>query len=253
MKTIIIALLVTLSVMAVSQDRDRDYRWGRPTTKGIEKYVDANWFVFISDYQDFIKDTLFYEPFISTDDLSEYCRYSGAELGYFEYPDNVVVTNEPRYIDYELQRLNEFRRQEYRETNRFVRGVVMHELTHCYFYQQMMAVKQGDSLHNDFKQGLGMMPVDNFSTEFIEEGFCEFVTLDIGEMIGSDEKIVLTRNDLSQTRRNNYDVKYRYSRQFVSAIIKTYGLQQAIRLVVSHAAPSQEEILKPELYYQRLK
>lgn len=244
--------LVLISFLLLSTGQDKEYKHGRPTTKGIDVYVETNWLVFITDYQNHVNDTLFYEPFISTDDLSRYYGFNYGELGYYEYPDNIIITNEPRYIDYELSRLSRYQRQRYRETNQFVRAVVMHELTHCYFYQNIMQVQNGDSLHMDYRQGLRIVPQDNYGTEFIEDGFCEYVCADMDEMIPYDEKHFLIRNDLSAANRYSYEVKYRYSSQFVVPIIKQHGLRHAIRTVVSHAAPSTEEILSPELYYHRL-
>ena len=242
-------LIITILVLFPQQDL---YKWGIPTSRGIDKYVEANWFVFIQDYQNHISDTLFYEPFISTDDLSRYFGYKGGDLGYFEYPDNIIVTNEPRYIDYELNRLSRFQKNQYRETNQFVRAVVMHELTHCYFYQNVMQVRNGDSLHIDFRPGLRIVPQDNYGADFLEDGFCEYVCADMDEMIPYDQKHFLIKNDLSTANRYSYEVKYRYAMQFITPVIQQHGLRHAIRTVVSHAAPNQEEILNPELYYHRL-
>lgn len=243
-------LVITIVFLFFGQQDE--YKWGRPTSKGIDRYVERNEYQFIIDYQNFIGDTLFYEPFISTDDLSKYYVYNEGDAGYFERPDNIIITNERRFIDYELSRLNVFRKSQYREANMFVRSVVMHELTHAYFHQIMIIAQNEKVLEYEFRQGLRMLPVDNYYTEFLEEGICEFVVQDMGESIAWDEQVFLNKNDLSTANRNTYEIKYRYSSQFVKPIIEKYGLKPAILIIVSHKPPSLEEILNPKLYYDRL-
>jgi len=244
MKTLFILLLLLLPI----QD---EYKWGRPTSKGVDNYIERNEYQFIIDYQNHIKDTLFYEPFISTDDLSDYYNYTRGDMGYYEPPDNIIINNEPRYIEYELSRLNDFQKSQYRESNKFVRAVVMHELTHCYFYQQIRIAEQNHELEYEFRQGLRIVPVNDYGTDFVEEGICEYQTLLMGEMIGYDEELRITKGQLLNNK-DSYEVKYRYSAQYVKPIVDKLGLRQAIYLMVTSKPPSTEEILKPNLYYQRL-
>ena len=246
MRLIVILLLVFLPLQ---QD---EYKWGRPTSKGVDNYVERNEYQFVIDYQNYVKDTLYFEPFISTDDLSDYVNYTRGDMGYFERPDNIIISNEPRYIDYELSRLNQYERNRYREATQFVRGVVMHELTHCYFYQIIMMAEYDKKLEYEFRQGLRIIPVDNYGTDFIEEGVCEYVVELMQEMICSEEKIVINKNDLSQANRNQQRVKYGYSREFVKPVVEEFGLKRAIYIMVSNKPPSDEEILNPNLYYDRL-
>ena len=246
MKTLIFILLLFLP------QQELEYKWGKPTSKGVDNYIQRNEHQFIIEYQNYVNDTLFLEPYISTDDLSKYYHYERGESGWFEYPDNIIIDNETKYLDYELKLLTEFEKSGYVETNMFVKAVVMHELTHCYIHQNILITEQNNKLHHDYQQGLRMMPNDNWFTEFIEEGFCEFVVLDMQEMIGSDVKHEINRFDLTTGNRNSYEIKYVYSREFVKPVVMKYGLKQAIQLVVSHAAPTSDEILNPNLYYSRL-
>jgi len=249
MKIIISILFVILPLSVLSQEDL--YKWGKPTSKGIDNYIKNNDYQFIIDFRKFIKDSFYIEPFISTDDLSEYYNYNKYELGYFEYPDNIVITNEPRYIDYELSRLSEFRRSQYRETNQFVRAVIMHEICHCYFYQIMMTARQNNELEHEFSMGLKIILIDEFGAEFVEEGICEYVVQLMGEMIGYDEKVNITKYQLIH-ERSSYEVQYRYSSQFVKPIVDKLGITNAIYKIITNKPPSTEEILKPENYYQRL-
>jgi len=249
MKVFLLAILLLLSQISFGQDDE--YKHGKPTTKGIDVYVERNWLPFIADYEEFIADTLVFEPFISTDDLSKYYNYSTGDAGYFEYPDNILIDNNPNYIDYELQRLSRFRKSQYREASMFVRAVVMHELTHCYIYQIKMMARYDGNLAYEFREGLRLIPVDNYGTNFVTEGICEAVVGMMEEMIVWDEEIVITKSDLD--RRDSYEIKYRYSQQFMKPVIDEFGLKRAIYMVLSNKPPSDEEILNPKLYYDRLK
>ena len=245
-----IRMLAVIFLLLLPQVQD-EYKRGRPTSKGVDKYVERNEYQFVIDYQNHVGDTLFYEPFISSDDLTKYYHYTGVESGWFERPDNIIVNNHSQYIDYELSRLSRFRKSQYREATMFVRAVVMHELTHAYVYQIMMKCQYDKTLEYEWRQGLRMLPTDNWFTEFIEEGICEWVVEDMGEMIGYDEEVVLIKKDLDN--RNSYEIKYRYSKQFVSPIIEEFGLEAAIYMVLSNAPPNREEVLNPKQYYDRLK
>lgn len=245
-------LLILILILFLPQQQD-EYKWGIPTSKGIDNYVERNQYDFITEYQNHIGDTLYFEPFISTDDLSDYVGLNESTAGFFERPDNIIINNKPVYIDYEVRRLTDYQKASYRGNNMFVKGVVMHELTHAYIYQIIMIAEYDKKLAYEWRQGLRMIPMDNYYTSFLEEGICEAVVIDMQEMIGYRDKVGISKSDLSNHNRNNYEVKYRYSQQFVRPVIQEYGLKTAIYLMVSNKPPNNEEILKPDLYYQRLK
>lgn len=247
MKTLIFILLLVLP------QQELEYKRGRPTSRGVDKYVEANEYQFIIDYQNHVGDTLVFEPFISADDLSDYVGFSSGEAGFFERPDNVVIHNRANYIDYELRLLSRFRKSQYREANKFVRGVVMHELTHAYIYQIQVVQGHRKQLEYEWRQGLRMLPVDNYYTEFIEEGISEYVAADMQEIIPYDQEVILIKKDLSSASRNTYEIKYRYAMQFVTPVIREYGLKPAIELIMATKPPSREELLAPSLYYNRLR
>ena len=243
--------VLVLMIFLVLFQQELEYKWGVPTSKGIDKYVERNQYQFVLDYMEFIEDTLYNEPFISTDDLSDYVGIGDAS-GFFERPDNIVIDNRTRYVDYEVRRWSEARKQRYRGNNMFVRGVVMHELTHAYFYQVMMIAQYEKELEYEWRQGLRMIPVDNYYTEFIEEGFCEAVAVMMDEIIPYPDGLGISKQDLNLKNRKTYEVKYMYSSQFVQPLIDEWGLKAAIFLVVTNRPPTNEEILDPESYYNRL-
>ena len=247
MRTLIFIFLLLLL------PQEDEYKWGIPTSKGIDNYIERNQYQFVIDYQNFSDDTLIYEPFISTDDISDYVGMTENTAGFFERPDNIVISNDTKYMDYELSRWSDDRMQRYRGNNMFVKGVVMHELTHAYFYQVMMIAQYEKDLEYEWRQGLRMIPVDNYYTQFMEEGFCEAVAVMMGEIIPYPDGLGISKADLSPTKRKTYEVKYVYSSKFVKPIIDEFGLKHAIYLVISNRPPSKEEILSPKTYYDRLK
>jgi len=243
---------VLLVLLVLLCQQELEYKWGRPTSKGIDNYIETNWQQFITDYQNHVGDTLYYQPFIETDDLSDYTGFNQGEAGFFERPDNILIHNQATYIDYELRLLSDFRKSRYREANMFVRGVVMHELTHAYIYQILVIRGHEKQLEYEWRQGLRMLPVDNYYTEFLEEGICEYVAADMQTIIPYDQKVVITKTDLNHANRNHYEIKYRYASQFVGVLIKKYGLKPAIEIMVANKPPSREELLAPQTYYDRL-
>jgi hypothetical protein len=247
MKTLVFILLFLLP------QQDLEYKRGIPTSKGVDNYVEANELQFVLDFQTHVNDTLFYEPFICTEDLTKYYDYNDGEAGYFERPDLVLINNKSNYIDYELRLLSKYRKSKYREANMFVRSVVMHELCHAYIYQLKMLAQHQKVLEYEWQQGIRMLPVDNYYTEFIEEGICEYLVQDMEVSIAYDQQLFLIKDDLKRARRNTYEIKYRYSSQYVAPVIEELGLKQAILLFIGSKPPSQEEILSPKLYYDRLK
>jgi len=115
-----------------------------------------------------------------------------------------------------------------------------------------MIARQKGELALEFQQGLRIIPTpnSNYGADFIEEGICEYQTLLMGEII-YDQRISVTRNQL-RNKPESYEVMYRYGMWFVKPIVDKLGLKAAIYLMVSNKPPSQEEILQPQLYYDRL-
>ena len=129
MKSHIFVLLFIIFI----QSSPYPYENGRPTSKGINLYIKDNEGNLIEDYQIFIKDTLDYVE-ISTDDLTDYIDYDSLELGRFYIPNEIVISNQTKFIGYELREFGKFKK-EHTESNKFVRSAVIHELTHSWFNQ----------------------------------------------------------------------------------------------------------------------
>ena len=125
-------LIIILLLFLSPQQKELEYKAGKPTSKGIDNYTKQNESVFVGKYQKFIKDTL-YNYYISTEDFTKFADYDSIELGRFYIPDEIIITNETKYKDYQLGLLTKFKKKLLNESDQFVEGVVMHELTHDYF------------------------------------------------------------------------------------------------------------------------
>lgn len=246
MKALALILLLSLSVSGISQE----FR-GKPTTEGINTYIKTYEYQFIDDYQNYVGDTL-NDVYIETDNLSTYYNHLGLELGYFYYPNEIIITNEELFLEYRLENLSKFQKNQYRETNQFVYAVVMHELTHFYFYQLIAEARSmGMKVDAAYLSGLRMFPHSEYGAEFIEEGLCEYIPVLMGEIIPY-EKYTPSRKEIVDCKYD-YSIKYRYSSQYVSTVVDSLGFKAAVFLLIRNQPPSQGEICDRDKFINRLK
>jgi hypothetical protein len=226
---------------------------GRPTTYGVNYYIKTNEERFIREYQELVGDTL-YDVYITVDDIRKYTDDPNT-LGYCAVgmgSSEIVITNEPRYIQYEYSMLSPYQKRSVVEANNFVKGVVFHELTHNYFNQVILEMKMDSmwvcSEYNNFV----MVPRNSFGANFIEEGVAVYVTVKKGECI-IGEFFIPTNKDQIQNKDYKYNVLYNYSMVFVRPILDKYGIKNGIKLLLGNNPPSYDEILEPKRYYDRLR
>lgn len=254
MRIIIISLLSVLLQLADNQCLCQEllYKKGRPTSEGIRQYVEENQEQFFQDFRDFVQDSTLEDTWITTDDLSTYYQHDSLELGCFYFPNEIIITTEELFVDYELQYLQKYRRQQYRETNQFCKAVVMHEICHYYIYTVMQRMKYaGQYIAPEYLQTLRVFPY-NYGAEFCEEGLCEYLPCAMQEMLCTEDYSPRSADELLEGR-NTYAVKYRYSRVFVTPVVRKYGLGKAIEVILGNPAPSIAELLHPQNYYARLR
>lgn len=238
-------LLRLLNVIIISNEEFSYYEQGRPTPKGIERFLLVNEHQLVQDYMDFVQDTLYYYH-MSVDDLSEYMDYDSMELGRYYFPGDIIITNELKYIDYAVDSLSTFRRS-ITVSNQFVKGTVFHELTHIWFQQILREMKYEVSPeHDNFRI---YTPRDRYyGADFIEEGVCEYVANKAGEIIYS-KTIVPDIEDNWGT----YEIRYQYAEYYVRQILDRYeNIKEGIKMILRTPPPTKEEIVNPELYYQRV-
>lgn len=233
------------------------YENTKPTTKGIERYVKTQGDFIVSEVQKFLGDSIYFYD-IHAEDLRDYQDYDSLELGRFYVHDDIVISNKEEYLEYELVAMPKWERKTIKNSNRFVKAVIIHELIHDYIYQlQNIMEEEGKSIAPEYKNfSTFSNNKRNWQAGFIEEGLCEYVVYKMNEGIYPKKVVVNENNVISQV--NNYETKYLYSsyilREFLdSCIIADGNPKNGIETILIHDAPRTSEILNPKIYYQRLR
>lgn len=257
-KLVSIVLMTIINTLAFGQNK-RVYQYlnNIPTRYGIQHYIDLNQNHIIKTVENFIGDSIFSYN-IKAENLSEYVNSDSIEAGRF-YPDNeIVITNELKYYDYELNFVPKWRQKEFNYNTKFVKGVLIHELIHLYIYQFINVCSDNNLPVNSEYNYFNMFPFKkHYASEFIEEGICEYVVMKLKEGIFSNYELdclggnaVNVRNFIQN--QNTFDTKYLYSRSFVKKIFETNSFRTALLVIVTCEPPSYDELLCPDRYYNRL-
>lgn len=208
----------------------------------------------IIEYQNFIKDTLFDDIWIYAKDLSNYIDYDSLELGRY-WPGEIIISTAPLFIAYELNNLSKFKKSLYNETNRFVKSTIFHELTHHYVNQIGREMEFYDTIriNRAYENGFQILRNPNiFGATFIEEGICEYMVTQMGEIISPKKTYIpKTKQDLV-SNNNKYNVVYKYSVHYLKTFLDTTGFKNGVKILLSNSPPSEDEILNPSLYFNRL-
>jgi hypothetical protein len=226
---------------------------GIPSKQGIELYVRDNENRFISDFQKLVHDTV-YDVYLSVDNVSRYTGEDGT-LGYCipggSTASEIMITNEEKFLAYEVSMLSKYQRRTIIEANNFVKGVIFHEMTHNYFSQVIKEMRMnGMKIANDYND-FTMIPRKIFGEKFIEEGVAEYVNVKIGEEIVRQDYTPETIEEITDPQ-NKENILYRYSAQYLKPFIDYYGIKKAIQILVSNPPPSIDEIFYPAKFYSRL-
>lgn len=236
----------------LSQQKDPYYNKSKqPSTYGITQYIERFQDNLIMEYSCKI-DTLFYID-VFTDDLSQY-SYNN-DLGVFFPGDNIIVlTNEEKYIEYEYNDLSKIKQKLTPYTDRTVKAVLFHELTHAYFYQIIAQMKMDDEYVSSEYGFISIFPqLDlRFGAEFIEEGVCEYVVYYLNESSPiKDSFIPKTVKELIDPS-NEICAKYHYSVYFIKEFLDENGIENGIKILVTNRPPNYNEIINPKLFFDRL-
>jgi hypothetical protein len=247
------SLLILLCIFPLQVSQEYPLKNGRPTSRGIERYVEDNSESLIREYQDFIGDTL-YNAYLYTEDLTENGYNDPLELGRY-YPNEVFITNAEVFLAYELSDVTKRGRDTILESNLYVKAAVFHELTHHYIHQVSMDMLRVENIQVDRAYQLFFRiyrDQDDTGSKFIEEGICEYVTEKMGEVIPPRRPFIpKNKADLSKAE-NNFKVYYKYSAHYLRDFLDVTGLKRGIKILLHNPPPTSEEILDPELFFTRL-
>jgi len=245
--------VILFLLLPVQERSDYPLKNGRPTSKGIDRYVEENGDALIQEFQAFIGDTLF-NTNLYAEDLSENDDQNPLELGNY-YPNEIFINNAEIFIAYELKDLPKYSQDTILSTNLFVKAAVFHELMHHYIYQLSIEMLRIDQIRVD-RAYQSFFRIyrdrDEPGPRFIEEGICEYVTLKMKETITRRRPYIPKKTaDLSKPE-NAYNVFYKYSAYCLTEFLDEKGLEQGIKILLHNRPPSAEEILNPDLFFARL-
>jgi hypothetical protein len=244
LRIIILFLIFLFSNQDPLYNRDK-----RPSTYGIETYIENNQENLISEYE-YKVDSL-YDIFLFTQNLS---IYSDGDLGQFVTPNEIIITNEEKYIAYEFKDLSKIKRKLSLYTDRTVKAVVFHELTHALIYKTSIKMSH-KSKRASLEYTRYIMLTDSvsqFGARFIEEGTCEYAIYYLKES-SPLENIIIPKNETELLDENKIENNlYQYSVYFLKDFLDKYGMKDGIEILISNKPPNYEEMLKPELFFKRL-
>lgn len=250
MKRLIIILLL---FNPVGDQEQYPLKNGRPTSQGIEQYIEDKRDSLIVEYENFIGDTLF-NVWIYAEDLTQYDIHDSLELGRY-YPHEIFINTAEKFQAYELDDLPRWKRAFIDESNRFVKATVMHELTHEYVYQISLEMQMLDQIgvHRAFQTYIWIIRThENFGATFIEEGICEYFTGKMGEIIPPRRPSAPDNVAELIDRKNRYKFQYKYSAHYLKTFLDTTGLKRGVKILLHNPPPNYEEILAPDQFFSRL-
>lgn len=225
------------------------------TSEGIERFVEDSAMVYIDQFEAFVGDTFINDIFIYTDDLTDYVGYDGKESGMFFYPNEIIINTIPsRFVAYRLADLSQYQRDRYLTVNMFVKATMLHEITHAFFIETIH-IMQFERKHVEYSyRNFRIISIreDDLGARFIEEGVCEYMVQKMNESAPPIEVYRPTWKSDITAKENNYKVFYEYSAYYLKEFLDNHTLREGIEILVRNKPPTQEEILKPELFFQRL-
>lgn len=246
----IIYHILILFLLLYPQD-DPYYNKRKPSSWGIEQYVSKNHDVIINEFEYLINDTLF-DVYIYTDDLSDYDEENN--LGIFYIPDEIMITTEEKYVEYEFKNLSKIKRIFSSYTERTVKAVIFHELTHAYFHQLTLLRNINNEYVSPEYANFNIFPSRKtyFGSLFIEEGICEYIVYSLNESAPLGDILIPRTEEELLDENNKVNNLYHYSVYFLEDFLDEYGIKKGINILLSNRPPTYEEILKPELFFNRL-
>ena len=251
MKTLTFILLILVSFTSVEKYPLKN---GKPTPKGVEMYIEDKWEVLINEYLAYVQDTFWLDVWISAEDLTDWVDHDSLELGMY-WNGEIIIDMDTLFRAYEIEKWSNFRRKLEGETNAFVKATVFHELTHHYINQigRKMEFLDSVKIHRSYQTNIWIIrSYDMFGSTFIEEGICEYMVTQMGEII-PPKRYSKPKNESELTsHKNKYKYVYKYSAEYVRTFLDTTGFKRGVKILIHNDPPTYQQILNPELYFNNL-
>jgi hypothetical protein len=259
---VLVILLITFFLFTSYQSK-QEYpvnKRGEPTKYGIQYYITKNQDKIISEFQEFVKDTLYDDVYITVDNLSNYMEDAdalGLCISSFSSSE-IIITNEEKYLAYEVSLLKKSPNKKIIAANNFVKGTLIHELGHLYFNQVIREMSIVDTVtfstpvRSEYTSKFFIVPKNTFGAKFIEEGLAEYPLVKMKEEIIDENIYIPTSINEIMDKENKYNVFYRYSCYYLTPLIDHFGVKKAIKILVSNPPPTYDEILDSKRFFARL-
>jgi len=245
-------IFIVLLVLQSGISGDYPLKNGKPTSEGIERYVEENTESLLREYQDFVGDSL-YNIWIYTDEMDERAGEI-IELGRY-FPHEIYISKAEQFEAYELDDLSSEYREGLFECNKFVKAVMIHELTHEYVNQIGVEMKAVHRVHVDksYQTDVWILTShETFGSTFIEEGLSEYMTEKMGEIIPPSHVAIPASIEELLDRDNQYLIKYKYASAFLKTFLDTTGFKTGVQILMHNPPPTYDEILQPDHFFRRL-
>jgi hypothetical protein len=265
LKIVLIFIIFLYAVPVQQQDNKYPKKLirfdGRPTTLAIDLYVNSldNQKNFIREFEQMVKDTIYNDIFFRTETpkkKTEVLAYNNLSLS---SSCEIVVNNREVYRALEYDSTKEYIDNDY-----FLKATIFHEISHYYFCQVILEMQKvrGVEVNEYYAQGITMFPNQEmqYGAKFIEEGFCEYF-IQRFRLSQEFQNILVPeyKSDLQDINKN-YEYQYMYASKFLKEFMDisieleySHRLKWGLMIILHNRPPNYQEILKPELYFNRLK
>lgn len=242
----LLGMLASFSIISESQNCPS------PNVDEVEKYVLEYAGEIKSEYSKFLNDTI-YEFHFDVDNLNDNPNYSNQELGMYSHISRTATINSHgEYVSLEKERCP----KDYKKsTNAFVKGVMIHEISHNYFSDLVTKLtKEGANVREEYLPQNGFSIYEStYGSDFVEEGVCEYIANKMGEIVVLENSYKPKNLEDLLKNKDTYEMKYVYSAKFLEKFLDSYGIMQGIRILVTNPSPTDEEIVNPGDFFKRLK
>jgi len=245
-------IIITILLLLLFQN-NYEYKNGIPTKDGIANYVNENKDDIVQEFELFVGQK-FFDYNIVVDDLKDYQDYDSLEAGRYYQDFDIIISNELKYLDYELSFMPKYKQKKYSNNNKFVKAVVIHELSHLYFNEIKLEMQEKRMhVHRDYHSSSSVLKPKTISNaDFIEEGICEYIVCRMKQSICDNNYKPKSVEEITSID-NQYNIKYVYGRTYLTEFLNKYGIKQGLLILLSNEPPNNTEILYPELYFGRIK
>ena len=218
------------------------FTFSQITKNGFDYYVNNNSQEIFNEFQIFCGSEIDREISFQPDDILLYGNDTN-ELGLcLPNLDMIIISNDlNKYRDYTKKDIRKSDLKKLTSDDIFVRGVIIHEICHIYID---FLIDNFEKIKRDYKY------YKKNGAIFIEESICEYASYKMGELIIKEKYYIpKTINELSDSSKK---LRYEYGIHFIKPILDKYGFQKGSLLILKNDPPTDEEILKPEIYYKRI-